>query len=429
VANAVREDHRLRRETLASKERERCRVESEPMNVVLTVEHHYHRTPDGAVWTQAVFAYPTWARYLAVFDHVRVVARVRESESVPQDWIRADGEGVSFAAVPDYLGPWQYLMRAGQVQRLARNAVGIRDAVILLFHGHIACCIEPMLRRTGHPFGVYINGDPYDAFSPGSVDHPLRPLFRWWFTRLLKRQVAAACAVAYISEVPLRRRYPPAPGTFSTTFAHGIMPAEAFVSVPRPLDTQRRALTLIMVGTLSQLYKCPDVLIDAVAACVREGLDLRLVVVGDGKHRRELQARAEAVGLGERVCFKGQLTAGDAVRAQLDRADLFVLPSRAEALGRAIVEAMARALPCIGSTVGGIPELLLPEDMVFPGDATALARKIREVATDPARMARMSARNLEKAKQYRDDILADRRIAFYRYVREKTEKWLRRQSA
>lgn len=399
------------------------------MNVVLTVEHHYHRTPDGAVWTQAVFAYPAWTPYLAVFDQVRVVARVRESASVPQDWIRADGEGVSFAGVPDYLGPWQYLMRAGQVQRLARNAVGRRDAVILLVHGHIACCIEPMLRRTGHPYGVYINGDPYDAFSPGSVDHRLRPFFRWYFTHRLKRQAAAACAVAYLADVPLRQRYPPAPGAFSAHFAHGLMPAEAFVSVPRPPDPQRRALTLIMVGTLSQLYKSPDVLIDAVAVCVREGLDLKLVVVGDGKHRRELQARAKALGLGERVCFKGQLTAGDAVRAQLDQADLFVLPSRAEALGRAIIEAMARALPCIGSTVGGIPELLLPEDVVPPGDVTALARKIREVATDPARMARMSARNLEKAKQYRTEMMADRRLAFYRYVRDRTEAWLRRKGA
>ena len=92
-----------------------------------------------------------------------------------------------------------------------------------------------------------------------------------------------------------------------------------------------------------------------------------------------------------------------------------------------MIEAMARALPCIGSTVGGIPELLPPEDMVFPGDAGALARKIREVVTDPARMARMSARNLKMAREYRGEILRERRIAFYRYVRERTKEWLKKQ--
>ena len=73
--------------------------------------------------------------------------------------------------------------------------------------------------------------------------------------------------------------------------------------------------------------------------------------------------------------------------------------------------------------MGGIPELLPPEDLVPPGDAGALARKIREVVSDPGRMARMSTRNLEKAGQYRENALRGRRTAFYHRVREATEAW------
>ena len=90
-----------------------------------------------------------------------------------------------------------------------------------------------------------------------------------------------------------------------------------------------------------------------------------------------------------------------------------------------MIEAMARALPCIGSTVGGIPELLPLEDLVPPGDAAALARKIREVVIDPGRMARMSTRNLEKAREYREDALRERRVAFYQNIRNQTETWVR----
>jgi glycosyltransferase involved in cell wall biosynthesis len=187
-------------------------------------------------------------------------------------------------------------------------------------------------------------------------------------------------------------------------------------------------LTLIIVGTLAQLYKAPDILIEAVGACVQEGLDLELVLVGDGKHRQELELQAADCGLNGHVRFLGQLPAGDAVRAQLDQADLFVLPSRQEGLPRAMIEAMARALPCIGSTVGGIPELLLAEDLVPPDDAPALARKIREVVTDSTRMAHMSARNLKKAQEYRDEVLRERRTAFYRFVREKTKAWQKAQA-
>ena len=73
--------------------------------------------------------------------------------------------------------------------------------------------------------------------------------------------------------------------------------------------------------------------------------------------RNGLKAKA----LRDRVRFRGQLTTPVDVRAELDRADLFVLPSRQEGLPRAMIEAMARALPCIGSSVGGIPELLQPK--------------------------------------------------------------------
>jgi glycosyltransferase involved in cell wall biosynthesis len=155
-------------------------------------------------------------------------------------------------------------------------------------------------------------------------------------------------------------------------------------------------------------------------------MDLRLVIVGDGKHRAELAARAAARRIAERVHFRGQLTAGAAVRAALDAADVCLMPSRTEGMPRALVEAMARALPCIGSTVGGIPELLPPEDLVPPGDVAALAAKIREIVTDPARMTAMSARNLYRARDYHEDRLRERRTACYRVLRERTEAWQRR---
>jgi glycosyltransferase involved in cell wall biosynthesis len=184
-------------------------------------------------------------------------------------------------------------------------------------------------------------------------------------------------------------------------------------------------MKLVMVGSLARLYKAPDVLIDAVARCVGEGMDLQLVLVGDGQHRGELQARAAAAGLGHRVRFTGQLYTTEAVRQELDQADLFLLPSRTEGLPRALVEAMARALPCIGSTVGGIPELLPPEDLVPPGDTETLAARIRAVVTDPARMARLSARNLAKAREYHKDLLHARRNDFYQQVYDCTANWLR----
>lgn len=266
-------------------------------------------------------------------------------------------------------------------------------------------------------------GDPYDVFAPGAVKHPLRPFFRWWYPRGLKRQCAHACAASYVTEEALQRRYPPAPGAFATHYSSIELNDSWLVDAPRPLQSKDE-FTLLFVGTLDQLYKAPDVLIDAVALCAAQGLNLKLNIAGEGQFMAQLQAQAQSLGIAGRVNFLGQLRAGGAVQEQMDKADLFVLPSRQEGLPRVIIEAMARAMPAIGSTVGGIPELLPPEAIVQPGDREGLARKIGEFLRDPQRMARDSARNLENARGYREEILRERRIALYKHVRARTEAWL-----
>jgi glycosyltransferase involved in cell wall biosynthesis len=182
---------------------------------------------------------------------------------------------------------------------------------------------------------------------------------------------------------------------------------------------------LVLVGSLEQLYKGPDVLIRAVAECRRNGLECELTVVGGGRHRAELETLVSQCGVREFVRFTGSLPPGQAVRAELDRSDLFVLPSRTEGLPRALLEAMARALPCVGTDVGGIPELLSPEELVPANNEVALAAKLREVLTDPERMTCLSAANLVKAREFHATVLRPRRRAFYEAVRDATRGWLR----
>jgi glycosyltransferase involved in cell wall biosynthesis len=326
--------------------------------------------------------------------------------------------------VPYFVGPWAYLAQRRGVRQALLRAVGDGDAVILRVPSHLAAIVSPELRQAGRPYGVEVVGDPHDVFSPGAVKHPLRPFFRWWFARGLRRHCRQACAASYVTAAALQRRYPPGPA--ATAWHCSDVQLEGFLADDYRRASPKAPWRLVTVGTLEQLYKGTDLLIDALAQCRREGLDVELVVVGDGQHRASLAAQAARLGLGQRVHFRGHLPAGKAIQAELDEADLFVLPSRQEGLPRAMIEAMARALPCLGAAVGGIPELLPPEDIVPPNDAAALAAKIRAVLADCPRMEQMSMRNLERAGEYREDVLERRRNAFYRSVREATAKWLSR---
>ena len=297
--------------------------------------------------------------------------------------------------------------------------------MILRVGGHIGSRVGSRVRKEGRPYGVEVVSDPYDTLAPNAIKHPLRPFFRWSGTWRLRRLCEGACAASYVTERVLQRRYPPAPQAFTTHYSSVELPAVAFADAPRA-PTPAGVTKLIFIGTMAQLYKGPDVLIDAVGACSRRGLGLELVLVGSGRYQAELESRAVALGLklGRQIHFRGQLTTPEAVRAELDRAHLFVLPSRVEGLPRAMIEAMARALPCLASTVGGIQELLPAEDLVPPNDTAALTQKICEVLSDAARMRQMSARNLEKAREY-GETLGDRRLAFYRCVEDRTGAWLR----
>ncbi len=394
------------------------------MRLVVFLEQRFNQTPDGAVWTQAGYAYPFWRRYLEVFEPVSVAARVQPVAGVGAGWLRADGAGVTFANLPYYVGPRQYLMKLLPLRAAIRQAVQGESALIFRVPSLLASGAQSAL-KPGRPYGVEVVGDPYDVFAPGAVRHPLRPFFRWWFARQLRGVVAGACAAAYVTERTLQRRYPPVADGFTTSYSSIELPEHALARDARPLRPLSGGVKLVTVASLEQLYKGTDILLKAVSQCVARGLDARLTLVGDGKHRPEMEALAASLGLGERVCFLGMLPAGEAVRAQLDASDVFVLPSRTEGLPRAMVEAMARALPCIGSTAGGIPELLPAEDLVAPGDAGALADKIMEVATDAERMRAMSARNLATARRYGEAELRARRLAFYQYVKEVTLSWQR----
>jgi glycosyltransferase involved in cell wall biosynthesis len=249
-------------------------------------------------------------------------------------------------------------------------------------------------------------------------------VLRWHFRAQLRRQCAHAAAGCYVTGAALQRRYPLPPGALSVAASDVDLGEDAFVSTPRRWDAAPAFPRLVFVGTLAQLYKAPDILVEAVGRCAQRGRPVELDLLGDGAHRAELAQRAARLGVAARVRFHGHVPAGPAVRDHLDRADVFVLPSRQEGLPRALVEAMARGLPCLGSRVGGIPELLEADEMVAAGDADALADLIIARAYDATWLTAASARNHQKAGSYRRPLLDARHRDFLTRVQDVTATWL-----
>jgi glycosyltransferase involved in cell wall biosynthesis len=356
---------------------------------------------------------------------VRIVARVEEVAAPPSDGVPCELDGVSVDALPFYLGPLGFVRSyRALADRLAR-AMSYDGAVIFRVPSQIATTAVRFLRRSGKPFGLEVVGNPQDVFAPGAVRHPLAPLFRWHFTRQLGRQCRQAAAVAYVTEKTLQRTFPPADDGFTTHYSSIRLPQEWLRSSPRSYAAPVVRARIVCIGSMSTHYKGQDVLLHAVDRCRAAGVDLQVDLVGDGACRAELERLAVELGLDDRVTFAGQLAHGAAILERLDRADLCVIPSRTEGLPRVAIEAMARGLPCVGSRVGGIPELLDEEELVPVGDPVSLAERMCDLLRDPERLATLSARNLAKAGAYVDPVLDARRRAFYGVVRDRTRDWER----
>jgi glycosyltransferase involved in cell wall biosynthesis len=125
--------------------------------------------------------------------------------------------------------------------------------------------------------------------------------------------------------------------------------------------------------------------IDTLIEWVSGRRDLRLIVVGDGPERSNLEALATKTGAAERVIFTGGVSRPQ-VLAYLEASDLFVLNSRYEGLPHVILEAFAAGLPVVATSVGGIPEVVESEHngiLVPAGRMELMAAAIDRVLSKP----------------------------------------------
>jgi len=170
-------------------------------------------------------------------------------------------------------------------------------------------------------------------------------------------------------------------------------------SLPRPPRGP-----VLFVGRLVE-RKGVAYLIDAIALVGDR--ELSLEIIGDGPARASLRARAEALGVADRVTFRGKVTS-DELQASYARAAVFVLPSVVDArgdtegLGVVLLEAMNYGTPVIASRIGGIPDIV--EDgvsglLVPAGDPAALAGALRRLIEDPALARRLGEAGRQRVRE------------------------------
>jgi glycosyltransferase involved in cell wall biosynthesis len=176
----------------------------------------------------------------------------------------------------------------------------------------------------------------------------------------------------------------------------------------RPADDSsvtKRSLHVVTLGRMAP-EKGQWVLIDSVARLVDRGHDVSLRIIGDGDLRADLVRQVDELGLVDRIEFLGLIDPAS-VRSEIARADLFCLPSFAEGLPVALMEAAAVGTPIVCTSVAGIPELVIDGTTgrcVPAGSSSELVAAIEQFIVDPP-----SRRAMAEAARARVEARHDRR--------------------
>jgi glycosyltransferase involved in cell wall biosynthesis len=278
------------------------------------------------------------------------------------DGLRADGWSVHEHAVP---GSWPR-PDAAALEALASAVAAVPDGAVLLVDGLVASTAPQVLVPVAARLRLVV-----------LVHMPLG-------TR--EREVlSAACAVLTTSRWTrhlLLERYHLGPGRVHV--------AEPGVEPARLAPGTRSGGDLLCVAAVTR-HKGHELLLSALAQVPDP--PWRCTVVGsltrDPAYVARVRRQAERDRLGARVTFRGTLP-GETLAAAYAAADLLVLPTRVESYGMVVTEALARGLPVVATTVGGVPEALgvLPDGrrpglLVPPDDPASLAVALHDWLTDP----------------------------------------------
>jgi glycosyltransferase involved in cell wall biosynthesis len=190
-------------------------------------------------------------------------------------------------------------------------------------------------------------------------DFPYKSVFKKYLARFNLRKATAIASTSHTMAGQVRRLVPDINNVIITPFGVDIK-----YFTPRPELRESGWITIGIVKTLASKYGI-DLLLHAFAKLLADPRistlpqGCRLLVVGDGPQRGELELLATKLDIIDHTCFIGAIP-HDEVPGWLNRFDIYCAPSRldSESFGVAVIEAGACGLPVVVSDAGGLPEVV-----------------------------------------------------------------------
>lgn len=347
-----------------------------------------------------------YKRYQYLGDKVEFVMRVFKVED-PSKLLNVNAIGLHINPIVPFNRP-ALLKNYFRSKQAIQKQVASADIIVVRLPSTIGSVALSYAKKINKPYIVEVVACPWDALTNHSR---LGQLYAPFSKNKLKRLVADAPFVVYVTKYFLQKRYP---NKFQSTNISNVV-LKNLPSKNRKLEyysnfETNKKIIITTLGVVNLTYKGQQYVLKAMPSLLADGYDVFYNIVGggDNSYLKNLVIR---LGLQEKVLFAGKLP-HDEVFKVLEETDLYIQPSETEGLPRALIEAMSRGCVCIGSDAGGIPELL-DESAIFKSkNVESLISTIRSLLVKEM-LIKHCEKNFEYAKSFAFEVLEKKRNAFY----------------
>ncbi|WP_139892119.1 glycosyltransferase family 4 protein [Bacillus sp. D386] len=349
-------------------------------------------------------------RYYSICEKFTMLVRTRVIDPKDTKQPKIKKEQLKVVSFPNLSSVKGYLVNRKNALKIVEKEVECSDFIIARLPSHSGNLAIDIARKLKKPYLVELVACPWDAYWNHSLKGKIMAPIMYNET---KKRVKNAQYVLYVTNEFLQRRYP----------TDGVNIGCSDVSLPSLEENilEKRLSKIkklnkdkpIVLGTTAAVnvkYKGQQYVIEAISQLNKQGYNFEYHLVGGGDNSY-LRALSIKFGVSDKVKFYGSLP-HQRVFDYLDEIDIYVQPSKQEGLPRALVEAMSRGCPAIGSSTGGIPELLNQEFIFNSGSVQGLCDLLKKL--DKSKLEKEAVRSFEKAKEYDISSLNKIRLDFYK---------------
>jgi glycosyltransferase involved in cell wall biosynthesis len=327
---------------------------------------------------------------------------IQDSEAIR--YSKISHPSFNFIDLPNFKSIKTYHKKANSIT-IIKKAVDDHDVIILRLPSAAGTVAYEYAKSINKPILIEMVACVYDALWNYDWRGKLLANYK---LRKYQEILKKSSHVIYVTNDFLQKRYP--------TKGKSIGCSDV---VLKEIDTtilEKRLLKIenlqeeLVLGTVAAIdvpYKGQADVINVIARSNNNNLKYKIVGQGNSSKLQNLIDKSQ---LQNEVEILGSLS-HDKVFEFIDYIDLYIQPSKQEGLPRAVIEAMSRACPVLGSNIAGIPELINKDALFEAGNINAIKELLSQIDKDKLKL--WAQENFKKAQDFKKEILDDKRVQFY----------------